>query len=280
MRFRAEKLAACAAALLLFIIPPVVQAIDIDFDTPPTQFNLIPGLIEVSGLALAPDGALFAHNDEHAIVYKLDITTGAVTAAFALGTPTIDADFEGIAIARDRIYLITSNGIIYESIIGAHKSRVKFNAYDTGVGDFCEVEGLTLGQTDTDFLIACKQAISEALKQRLLIYRWDLNARLPVESPVIDIAFDRFLAEDERKKFRPSALEYVRDTGEFIVVSAKGKSLYNFDREGAVVTKTKLKKSLHKQPEGLALMPSGALVVSDEGKKNTPPKISIYRPKP
>lgn len=263
---------------ILAALLPAALAVDIDFKSEPQQFNLIPGLIEISGLAVSDDGNVFAHNDEHGIVYKVDAATGTVTSAFALGTPTVEADFEGIAVAKNRIYLITSDGILYESVIGTHKSRVKFNAYDTGAGEFCEVEGLAGGNAEDQFLILCKEARQDALKDRLIIYSWSLKARLPVTKPAIDIPYGYFARPEDQKKFKPSALEYIPLTGEIILVSAKGKSFYNIDKNGAVISTLKLDGARHKQPEGLALMPSGHLMISDEGKKNTPPKLTVYPP--
>ena len=125
------------------------QTLMVDFETPPHQVNLFPGLMEISGLALGADGTVFAHNDEHGIIYQLRTIDGEVERAFALGDPTLEKDFEGIEIYNGRVYLLSSRGKIYEAPIGEHKSRVKYNAYDTGVGDFCETEGLARGPNES-----------------------------------------------------------------------------------------------------------------------------------
>ena len=68
------------------------------------HFQLARGLTEISGLAVASENSVYAHNDEHGIIYEIDLSSGAILAAFALGEPTVQADFEGIAVFGQRIY--------------------------------------------------------------------------------------------------------------------------------------------------------------------------------
>jgi len=121
-------------------------------DPSPQIMRLPSGLAEVSGLAVASDRTVYAHDDEHGIVYEIDVLSGEMGAIFALGHPTIRGDFEGIATYDGLIYLITSDGLLFETQIGAHKERVPFNSYSTGIGEFCEIEGLTVKQANSIFL--------------------------------------------------------------------------------------------------------------------------------
>jgi len=253
-----------------------------DLDERKKKHELSAGLFEISGLAIASDSSVYAHNDEHSIIYEIDIESGETLSAFAIGTPTLAADFEGIAVDNGRIYLTTSDGLLYESLIGAHQSRQKFNAYDTGVGSFCEVEGLTMGPPHPaggkHFLILCKSPRQDEMKDRLTIFSWNLNERLPVEVPWLSVERDGILTQQEQKKFRPSGIEWIDQTQQLIVISGRNNQYIRLDKAGEVIAKAKLTSKQHPQAEGLAVMPSGELVIADEGSPLQPGQLSIYGP--
>ncbi len=244
---------------------------------PSNQISLVKGLKEISGLAAASDDSVYAHNDEHGIVYEVSIEDGKVSAAFALGDPTVKADFEGIAAVGDRVYLLTSTGLIYEARIGGHRQRVKFNVFDTGAGDFCEAEGLALTSSSDEFLILCKKAHTSSLSDRLIVFRWGLSERLPVKSPWINIPFSNFLAQNQTKEFRPSAIEWDATNQLTIILSARDNRLVAVDQNRRVAYTHVLSSEAHLQAEGVALMRSGDLVIADEGAGRGPGKLSIYK---
>lgn len=235
--------------------------------------------MEVSGLAMGPDNSVFAHNDEYGIVYQISLNNGAVTRAFALGDPTLDKDFEGIEVMNGRVYLMTSRGKIYEAPIGEHKSRVKYNGYDTGIGDICETEGLTRGPDDEDgaptLLILCKKMRKQAKNDRVLIYRFSLGTRLAVTEPWMDLA-RADLTKGSAKKFNPSALDWSETYQQLFIISAKTARYASVRRNGDVVQKQRLPKSYHRQAEGMTLTGDGRLVIADEGNGPTPPRLTIY----
>lgn len=84
-------------------------------ETARERISLPERLREISGLAMTADGRALAHDDEVGIIYEIDHRQGRVVKEFRLGNDTVRADFEGIAVAGDRIYLVTSDGTIYES---------------------------------------------------------------------------------------------------------------------------------------------------------------------
>ena len=71
-------------------------------------------LKEVSGLATTRSGRLYAHHDEHATLYQIDPESGEILTAFSAGLMGVKGDFEGLAIAGDRFFLITSQGELLE----------------------------------------------------------------------------------------------------------------------------------------------------------------------
>ena len=56
-----------------------------DKDEPIARWLLPPELAEISGLALTPDGRLFAHNDETARITEIDYRRGTVIKHFSVG---------------------------------------------------------------------------------------------------------------------------------------------------------------------------------------------------
>jgi uncharacterized protein YjiK len=244
---------------------------------PPMQAPLARGLVEISGLAAASENSVYAHNDEHAIVYELAVADGKILSAFALGDPTVKADFEGIAVRDGRIYLLTSTGLIYEAPIGANRERVKYNIFDTGVGTFCEAEGLAKAPVEDEFLILCKKAYGSALDNRLVVFRWSLSERRVVAAPWMNILYTDIMPDKLAEEFRPSAIEWDAARQLMIILSARSKHLIAVDKSGRAAYIKALSAKRHAQPEGVTLMESGALVIADEGARRGPGKLSVYQ---
>ena len=277
-----RQLAVSAAAVLITTLvaaaPPGRSATSISAylsRAAEQEFFLPQGLSEVSGLAVASKDSVYAHGDEHGIVYEIELGTGKAVKAFALGKPTIKGDFEDIAVRGSYVYLLASDGHLYEAPIGEHRQRVRYNVYDTGVGVHCETEGLSTGPQDGDFLILCKKPNDNELKDRLVIYLWNLRERAPVASPWLSVSLDGLVEPLDQANFHPSAFYWRRDRGSFLIVSAKGHSVIEIDQQGRLIDRVKLNKRDHPQSEGLTMMPDGRLVLSDEGARGHG-KISIY----
>jgi len=277
-----RQLAVASAAMLFATLaaaaPPGRSATSISayLSHPPDhQFFLPRGLSEISGLAVASPNSVYGHGDEFAIVYEIALDTGKTLKAFALGKPTVKGDFEDIAVRGGYVYLLASDGHLYEAPIGEHRQRVRYNVYDTGVGVHCETEGLSNGPQDGEFLILCKKPNDNELKDRLVIYLWNLRDRAPVAAPWLNVSLDGLVQPLDQANFHPSAFYWRRDRGSFVIVSAKGHSAIEIDEQGKLIDRVKLNKEDHPQSEGLTFMPDGRLVLSDEGPRGRG-KISIY----
>jgi hypothetical protein len=107
-------------------------------DAPDRQWRLPERLREISGLAAGPDGRLFGHDDEAAIVYEIDVERGALVKAFALGEPVETGDFEGLALTpAGDFWLTTSRGRLYRFREGADGAHVAYQRFDTGLSQVC-----------------------------------------------------------------------------------------------------------------------------------------------
>ena len=134
--------------------PPEPVLARFAFGEPAADWRLPGRLAEISGLAFTPDGRLLAHADEQAIIYEVDLDEGELIKGWAFGDTPAPGDFEGIAVAHDRVWLVTSDGRLYEGSEGEDDERVLYNTYGTGVGRNCEVEGLVYEPTDEGIRVA------------------------------------------------------------------------------------------------------------------------------
>lgn len=241
------------------------------------NFALPTNLREVSGLAVAGPDRVFAHDDEFAIVHEFDTKTGRIVRSFALGKPTIEGDFEGIATDRTgRIYLVTSDGLIYAFDPGEHRQRVAYSAHDSGIGPRCELEGLSRAPDDDHLLLLCKRLRVGEDTPRLEIYRWKLGTEHADLTPWLAIPLARFLDSDQRARFAPSGLEWDEARRKLFVVSGRSHLLVEIDETGEVVSTRSLDPRRHRQAEGIAILPGCKLALADEGSDTAKARLATY----
>jgi len=244
---------------------------------PAIRWELPPLFREVSGLALHDDGRLFLHNDERAIVAAVDTATGRVTASYQLGAAPALGDFEGVAIAGPSLFLVTSAGVLYQvpvPRVGQPSGALPVTVTPTGVGQFCEVEGLAHDARDRVLLLACKTPRAKDLGRDVAVYRWSIERRaLAVPARVVvprsDLARSRKAAD-----FHSSSIEVDPRTGRWILITSADRAVAAVERTGQVVAVAPL-GGRHPQPEGLAIDRRGRVFVSDEGAKG-PGSIAVY----
>ncbi|HEX5076712.1 MAG TPA: hypothetical protein VFW03_26115 [Gemmatimonadaceae bacterium] len=231
-------------------------------------------LDELSGIALTRDGRLLAHGDEKAQVSEIDYRRGVVTKQFVVGHPTIKADLEAITVANGFVYLLASNGTLYEFREGANGERVDYTTHDTRLGKECEFEGLAFDSTLNSLLLACKHVGTKKLKDDLVIYRWKLEgsgdrlSRLTV--PLKDI-----VGPIGEKEFHPSDITIDPFTGDYVLISGIEKAMVEITPDGRVVFARKLPGE-HEQPESVAITKDSILIVGDEAKR-VPAVLTLYR---
>jgi len=240
------------------------------------SYNLPDKLTEVSGLAVAGRDSVFTHNDEYAIIYEYRLSDGEQLRAFALGDPTLEGDFEGIATDQGRVFLVTSDGLIYSMLPGQNGERVAYEVYDSGIGPRCEIEGLSRAPTPGELLLMCKRFRNDTKVPLLEIYRWRVGQDNAENEPFLSIPLEGMLEKKERSDFRPSGLEYDAACQQFYIVSARNRLVLVLDAAGKLLGKRKFKSSRHPQTEGITIMPDGRLVMTDEGSRTRNARLTIY----
>lgn len=238
-----------------------------DFDRPSAdRWELPQDLDEISGLAIDSAGRLFAHGDERAEIFQLDRIGHRVIGSFTFGDPAVHGDFEGIAVSRNRVYLVTSDGVIYAGRMGASGEHVDFVTYATGLGRLCEVEGLAYDPTDPSLLLACKEARSGQLRYRLAIYRWSIDRRELFPRPAVLVGYEPIARAIGQRGFHPSDLTRDAETGHLLLVASREHAIAELTASGELVRTAGLRGSRHRQAEGIVIDRDGSLLIADEGR--------------
>jgi uncharacterized protein YjiK len=246
-----------------------------DLHDPADRWRLPKALNEVSGLA--PEGHhLLAHGDEQAIVYELDPATHVVVGHFSLGQPAVRGDFEAIALVAGRVFLTTSDGDLYAARRGANGEAVSYQRYVTGIGRSCEVEGLAYDERSREFLFSCKTPRVQALSGKLAVFGWSPERPGP---PVLRLRIPTAgISGIGDEPVHPSELWRDAASGHLLLLAARAHVIVEVTRDGQVVRVAKLRGSLHRQAEGLAIGSDGSLYVSDEAEGQYP-TLTRYGPR-
>ena len=235
--------------------------------------QLADDLREISGLAVAGPTSLFAHDDEQAVVREISVQEGRILRSIRFGER---GDYEGIAADGNRIFVITSEGRLSSFVAGPDGATVTPETVDTGAGEQCEIEGLSLAPTPGRLLILCKEIQGRGNRGRLLILAWDIAARQLVRQPFVDADLSETLGEN-RRGFAPSGMDWDASRRRLVIVSARNRLLLELDENGRPTSQRVLDELRHPQAEGVAVMPNGALVISDEaGDSGGPGRLTVY----
>jgi len=242
-----------------------------------SQWKLPKALREISGLALDSTGRLFAHDDERAVVYVLTLDGPDISKRFSLGQPPVRGDFEGIALHDDLIYLVTSSGILYVTQEGESEGAVSYQVIDTGVGKFCEVEGLDYEPANDALLIACKTARSEEVEGFLTVFRWSLATEELMPQQTIRLDLQQLREPLGLVDLNPSGIVVLPESENLLVLAGRQRVLVELTAAGALVAAMPLALGkAHRQAEGIAVTPVGDLIIADEGGDKRG-RLSVYK---
>ncbi len=242
------------------------------------QWKLPKILREISGLALTPDDRLFAVNDEKAVIYELDYQHGRIEKTFALGRPIPRDDFEGIAYLDGVFYLVTSTGLIYVTTEGDDGDRVEFEVYQTGLGRYCEIEGLAQDVHSDILLMACKKSRKKKYGGRFSIFAWSASAHRVLHDREIMIPEAEIAQRIGKKHVRPSAIVIHPETADIYGVAGPQRAIFQLTPTGELIDAIILPLAdRHRQPEGIEITSDGKLLIADEGGKKKA-RLGVYAP--
>ena len=238
------------------------------------RWILPPDLDEISGMTLTSDGRLLAHGDERAQISEIDYRRGVVTKQFVVGRPTIKADIEGIAAAHDAVFLLASNGTLYEFREGENGQRVDYITSDTHLGKECEFEGVAFDPAINSLLLACKNVELKHSRNSMVIYRWKLQGGGQRLSKLA-VPLDRILPAIGEKELHPADITVDPNTGHYVIIASIEEAIVEITAAGEVLSARKL-TGQHTQPESIAITKDGILIIGDEAGRR-PAVITLYR---
>jgi uncharacterized protein YjiK len=265
-----------AATFLAACSPAPAGAQSLFASEPDSQRSLPDRLHEISGLAVAPDGRLFGHDDEIATIYQLDFATGEVVKWFTVGEQPATGDFEGLTITPEGDFWLTdSEGRFLKFREGEDESRVAYERFSADLGEGCEVEGIAYQASDRNLILACKRMRGRDLRDGPTLRAWDIATREtrswgPTGAEIARAAGVR--------SFQPSGLEFDPQSGRLIVISANQGAIAELGPDGELVFARALRQR-HRQTEGVAILSDGSLILVDEG-GNDQALISRYLRRP
>lgn len=255
------------------------QSIIDNYDIPgggTSTVTLPANLNEISGLAVTEDGRLFGHGDERGIVYQINPGDGKIIKRFFLGRWLAEADFEDIAIAGKKFFMVTSDGKLYEFYEGENEKAVDYKVFESGASSKFDVEGLCFDPATNSLLIACKEYPGKDYKGYRTIYSYSLNDYKINVTPRFKIPIKTVVKNLDTKDFHPSGIERHPKSGNFFIIGSKdGEAVVEVDSSGNILGMEKLNKQ-HMQPEGITFLPDQTLIISDEKVKNSA-TLTLYK---
>ncbi|MEO6446191.1 MAG: SdiA-regulated domain-containing protein [Gemmatimonadaceae bacterium] len=243
---------------------------------PLAHWVLPPSLSEISGIAVLADGRLVAHDDERARVAVIDPQRGVVLKEFYVGSKGLQGDFEGITVAGEDIYLMTSTGELYLFREGNDRAEVPFEKFDLKLGKECEFEGVAYDPTGQQLIMPCKHIGVKGFKADVMLYRIALPLSRQLQVTRLTIPIAEFQLTHKWKGLHPTDITRHPTTGNYVLVAAPERALMEITPDGTVVRAIPL-SGAHRQAEGVAISrDGGVLIISDEANAG-PATITLYR---
>ncbi len=242
----------------------------------PKMLELSSSLMEISGITFTSDNRLFTHGDEYGDIYELNPDDGKIIKMFSLGDiKEIKGDFEDIAYANDKFYLLESKGKLYEFSEGISGSFVDYKTYKTPLSSKNNTEGLCYDIETNSLLLACKDFGGDDYTKDKTVYSFSLGNMTMQDKPRFVIPNKEIKNNTEEGKFNPSGISRNPISGTFFIIAARGNTIIELSKEGEILGQKDLPERIHRQAEGIAFKSDGTLFISNEGRGNTP-VIVIY----
>lgn len=247
------------------------------FDRPDRALELPGALLEVSGLGAYDAGRLAAVDDETGVVFVLDARSGAVVGRIPFGA---DGDYEGVERVGDRLFVLRSDGTLL-AVSALPDGTAVVAAHETGLSAESDTEGLALDAAGNRLLIAAKRDPGGDLDpdRHRAVHAFDLASEtmVPGAALVLDLdALESALGVEEG--FSPSGLAVHPESGALYVLSSRPPALAELSAEGTLLGAWTLPPDTFEQPEGIAFLPTGELLIASEGVDH-PARLFLLRPR-
>ncbi len=243
-----------------------------DLNTPVKRLSLPSVLGEISDITALSNNAIACVQDENGVFFRYNLKRNTISSRDSFA---INGDYEGISRVGNDIYILRSNGEIFEIKNGV-KTRSIVYTYITNI-PAVNSEGLCYDSKNKRLLIACKSRSMNVIdaKNKRMIYAFDLEKKKLIEEPVFEIdilVIKKYLGEKyslsdstvELIKFRPSAIAIHPLNGKLYLLAASGYLLCIFNN-GVFESAEMLDPILFNKAEGITFFKNGNMLISNEG---------------
>jgi hypothetical protein len=241
-----------------------------DLNRPSQVIKLPQSVNEISGITYQ-GGHVFAIDDEHGNLYKIELTKDPIIKHWTFGTAQ---DYEDVVLANHSFYVLNSNGHIVEfdekfPIDKTHKKEVK----DKGRNEY---ESLYFDPTAQKIVMLCKECSGDK-KDENTAFSYDPASGAFDKKPLYVIERNQIEKVLGKKigRFKPSAATVNPTTGEVFILSSINKLLVTM-KDNQVMDVAELTSDLFKQPEGITFSTSGQLLISNEAANRGAATILIF----
>ncbi|MCE3280103.1 MAG: hypothetical protein K0S44_2294 [Bacteroidetes bacterium] len=257
-----------------------------NLSAPQKRLTLPDILMEISGITLLDANTFACVQDENGVIFIYDIIKNEIKDQYRFN---IDGDYEGITRVENALYVLRSDGMLFE--ISDYRSKsFKLNSYVTGI-PAQNNEGLCYDAVNKKLLIACKSPIAKgpASRENRAIYAFDLKTKKLDKVPVFNFnvsAIKDFAIKNkvplemkEKKKgqinepilrFRTSAIGIHPVSKKLYLLSAADHMIFIFDMKGNIEYAEKLNVEMFNKAEGITFRDNGDMFITNEGQTRKP----------
>ncbi len=271
--------------LLAVSSPPDKTTIGYNFNKPSISVVLPEILHEVSGLTIIDSSTIACIQDESGTLFLYDLEGRKIKKQYPLLS---DGDYEGITHVNNTIYILRSDGMLFE--VTDYQGKPKIQNHLTGI-PATNNEGLCYDRDNNRLLIACKSQTGSgaAFKNKREVYAFDLLAKKTILSPVFvfDVNEIKSFAEENHinlptklkkkgqslenvLKFRTSEIAIHPITKKLYLLSAADHMLFIFNMEGKIEHIENLNAAMFNKAEGISFFENGDMLISNEGQMGVP----------
>lgn len=251
-----------------------------DLNKPYKTITLSDTLREVSGITALDKQTIACVQDENGIIFIYDLEENKIKKQYVFAA---NGDYEGIANAEDTLYVLRSDGVLFETREGS-----KTISYQTGI-PAKNNEGLCYDKSNHSLWIASKVKAGEGAesRNRRNVYMFDLRTKkqgillfsfyIPGMKEFAKQNHILFATKTKKSgvtqevfKFAPSAIAIHPLTKQLYLISSTDHLLFVFDAKGKPQQVTKLDLIVFNKPEGIIFLENGDLLITNEGQQKKP----------
>ncbi len=248
------------------------SVITYDLKRPDEKHFLPYVLAEISGLSHTGK-SLLAVDDETGKVFEYDLDKREIIHSIGFSKP---GDYEGVELVGNKIFVLESDGDIY-SFDYTKSKKADAKKVENKLSRENDTEGLGFDPYLNRLIIVCKEKAEvdgNDVRGRA-VYSYDLEKEKLSKKPFLNIRkkdlknfweeHKTFEYDQDRIKFKPSAIAFNPIEETFYILSSVGKLLVVVSRDGSIKATYPISPRVLSQPEGLCFAPNGDMYISSEG---------------